>query len=285
MRTEHNQQRISCRQTQKKTITFLLIKLYLFSNGVAKMNEIEESLQCFQNISLFDIGKAQFMNRIDYKFILHKSKIPTILSDLKDEYFVLKIDDEIIQPYQTTYFDTSEDQMYLSHQNGHLNRFKIRNRFYELTKNSFLEVKMRNNKGRCIKKRVESTNQAGAFSESEQQFIQNNSPYESNGLEPKIKNQFYRITLVNKTYTDRVTIDLHPQFKNSEKTIKLDQLVIIEVKLDRYGRSVKILEVLKQHRIRRYRISKYCIGRALLEDDLKKNSFKPKLIKIKNEFT
>lgn len=249
------------------------------------MNIIEKSLRRFQTINLSETQKVQFMNRIDYKFLVHKSKVSAVLDDLAKDYYAVKVENQIIQLYHTTYFDTAEDQMYLSHQNGRLNRYKIRTRNYESTNNSFLEIKLRTNKGRCVKKRLESSNHTGLFSNSEQQFLAEHAPYAPHNLEPKIKNKFHRITLVNKSFTDRVTVDLHPQFKTDGQQILLDQLVIIEVKLDRYGRSVEILEVLKKHRIYSYRISKYCIGRALLEDDLKKNNFKPKLLKIENEFT
>lgn len=249
------------------------------------MNTIGKSLKRFQTISLSETCKVQFMNRIDYKFLVHKSKVPTILDNLALEYYVLEIASQLIQPYQTTYFDTVENQMYLSHQNGRLNRYKIRTRNYELTKDSFLEIKLRTNKGRCIKKRIKSSTQTGSFSNGEHQFLTVNAPYEPHRLEPKIESDFHRITLVNKVFTDRVTIDLHPAFKKDERKIQLNQLAIIEVKLDRCGQRVKILDVLKLHRIRHYRISKYCIGRALLEDDLKKNNFKPKLLRIENEFT
>ncbi|HKJ44069.1 MAG TPA: polyphosphate polymerase domain-containing protein, partial [Sunxiuqinia sp.] len=156
------------------------------------------------------------MNRIDYKFLLHKSQLPAVLDDLTDYYYVLQIEKEVIQTYNTIYFDTPDNQMYLSHQNGRLNRYKIRSRQYDLTKDQFLEVKLRTNKGRCIKKRMKSGEMNASFSADERQFLKQSAPYEAHELEPKIRNSFQRITLVSTRFEDRVTIDLSTKFGNRE---------------------------------------------------------------------
>lgn len=92
------------------------------------------------------------------------------------------------------------------------------------------------------------------------------------------------MTLVNNELTERITVDLFPAFEKGEKEIVLENLVIIEIKQDRDGKRSLMDEVLKAKRIQKQSFSKYCIGRSLLDDDLKKNNFKPLLLKLGREY-
>lgn len=249
------------------------------------MNSIKKSLLKFDRINLYEINKVKLMNRVDRKYCLHKSRLEEILDLLFDDYYVLEIIGETIQPYKTTYFDLPDDKMYMAHQNGKLNRHKIRIRKYNLTNEEYLEIKIKNNIGRSIKKRIKFNSDSNSFSGTEQSFLHNNTPYHAHALVPKIDNSFNRVTLISKQFNERVTIDILPYFKNDQSELLLNNLAIIEVKQGKYGQRSIIVEVLKKNKIRKQRISKYCIGRALLEENIKKNRFKPKLIRINKYFT
>ena len=56
--------------------------------------------------------------------------------------------------------------------------------------------------------------------------------------------------------------------------------MICELKQEKAVRSTPIHKVLKAYRIRPTRISKYCIGAGLFYEQLKKNRFKEKYIKL-----
>ena len=90
--------------------------------------------------------------------------------------------------------------------------------------------------------------------------------------------------MVDKNFTERVTIDTSPGFKIKDKEVVLDNLVIIEVKQSKASDPAKIIKVLQEHKIRSNAFSKYCVGRSLLEEKLKKNNFKPLLLKINKEY-
>jgi hypothetical protein len=90
--------------------------------------------------------------------------------------------------------------------------------------------------------------------------------------------------MVNNQFTERVTVDLAPKFSNEDNEICLNNLVIIEIKQSRSSDPAKITRVLQSMKIRRQGFSKYCVGRSLLEDDLKKNNFKPLILKIPKDF-
>jgi len=248
------------------------------------MNQIKNTLNQLNKVSLSDLDQVRLMNRTDQKFCLHINHLPKVLEAVQNDYSILAIEGETIFNYDNTYFDTPDDQMFLSHQNGKLNRHKIRLRKYVQTDNNFLEVKFKNNKGRTIKKRIEREGFESVFTNDELNFISNSTNYSGIQLEPKISSYFHRFTLVDKEFTERITIDMFPGFKNKDKEITLNNLVIIEIKQSKAAKPAVIVNVLKENKIRKQGFSKYCVGRALLEDEIKKNNFKPLLIKIGKEY-
>lgn len=249
------------------------------------MNLIQNTIQSFNKVTLADLGQVKLMNRIDHKFCLHRNQLPSILESLKSDYFVLEIQGKTIFLYDNTYFDTQDDRMYLSHHNGSGKRYKIRVRQYVQSKDNFLEVKFKNNKGWTKKVRIGRQEFDQEFRENENEFLQMTSPFKGLQLVPKIKSYFNRITLVNKQFTERVTIDLSLGFENHEKKITLENLAIIEIKQSRSKGTSLINEVLKASKVQDQGFSKYCIGRSLLDENLKRNNFKPLLIKLKKEYS
>lgn len=248
------------------------------------MNLLLNPLESFRRITLADLDRVKLMNRTDIKFCLHRKNLPGILELLKNEYQVLEIDDQIIFPYDNTYFDTPDDRMFINHQNGKRNRYKIRVRQYVQSEDNFLEIKFKNNKGRTIKERITRTNFLSEFEEHEFEFIRNSSPYSASMLQPKIRSSFDRITLTDNNFSERITIDTIPGFRNSEKEITLENLVIIEVKQSKANKTALMTKVLRENKIPEQGFSKYCIGRSLLEENIKKNNFKPTLLKIQKEY-
>lgn len=99
-------------------------------------------------------------------------------------------------------------------------------------------------------------------------------------LEPIIWNEFNRITLVNKTAKERLTIDLNLSFKTNHSSKSFDNLAIIELKQERFSRTSPFAQQLKLKHINPYKLSKYCIGMISVYNDLKYNRFKKKLIKM-----
>lgn len=248
------------------------------------MYQIKNAIKQIGEISLSDLDRVKLMNRVDQKFCLHINHLPAVIEAIQNHYFVLSIAGETIFDYINTYFDTHDDRMFLSHQNGKLNRFKIRIRKYIQTEDNFLEIKFKNNKGRTIKERIERPNFDPRLNYNEVNFISNTTCFSGLQIEPKIKNSFSRFTLVDKNFTERITFDIAPEFANNEKEITLNKLVIIEIKQSKTAEPAMICKVLKEMKIRKQGFSKYCIGRALLDEKIKKNSFKPLLLKIRKEF-
>ena len=105
----------------------------------------------FDPIRLDEMNEVKLMNRVDRKYWFHLDRLENLLHSIKNDYFILNIDGQSILPYATSYFDTTQNNMYTSHVNGKLNRYKVRRRTYVSTGISFLEVKFKSNKGKTIK--------------------------------------------------------------------------------------------------------------------------------------
>ncbi|MFW5832391.1 MAG: VTC domain-containing protein, partial [Prolixibacteraceae bacterium] len=161
--------------------------------------------------------------------------------------------------------------------NKKLNRYKVRRRKYSSNDCAFFEIKFKNNKKKTIKKRIKSVFEAGELHDRESQFLTGNTPFESSMLQPGLYNQFYRITLIHKERKDRCTIDLQPEFRNGHGKLQYNDLVIFELKRGKSLKSSPMIHILKKLKIRQRGLSKYCTGKALLNPQLKRNAFKPRL--------
>lgn len=243
------------------------------------LDRIDHILKSFESISLSEMDDVQLMNRTDTKFMLSRSAFESILPALAEDYRVLEINGHRISRYQTLYYDTKNFALYLAHHNGKKNRSKIRKRKYIESDLSFLEIKLKSNSGRTIKSRIRLDKYSDEFSERELNFIHSKTP--STGIpEPKLENSFRRITLVNRSLPERVTIDLDVAFENPEKRTELTHLVIAEVKQENVNRHSTFMKMVKQRIIRPEGVSKYCLGVALLYPGIKSNTFKEKILKI-----
>ncbi|UCH15306.1 MAG: polyphosphate polymerase domain-containing protein, partial [Bacteroidales bacterium] len=195
-------------------------------------------------------------------------------------YKILEINNERIHLYKNQYFDTSDFEMYLNHHNGKRNRYKIRCRNYDVSDVAFLEIKFKTNKDRTIKKRI-NNNCSTNLNRISSEFIETNSPYKYDELIPKLKNNFHRITLAHKHDKERITLDFNLSytcdFAGIKKQHDLPNLAICEVKREGFSNTSEFMTILRSEDIRQSRMSKYCIGAALLNSDLKKNQFKAKL--------
>lgn len=239
--------------------------------------ELDINTDGFQPITLDKMDQVKLMNRRDTKYWFHKDQISEILDAVASDYYILAIDGEQKLPYTTNYFDTEKSAMYLAHHNGKLNRYKVRRRKYIQSNISFLELKFKTNKGRTIKKRIPADYEKGSFTEEEQLFISENTPFDAPELQLSLVNAFTRITLINKKFTERCTIDFDLKFTIGDRMEKLDNLVIVEVKTEGKPANSPLAKALFTRRVKSSGFSKYCVGKALVDKQLKQNAFKAKL--------
>jgi hypothetical protein len=224
------------------------------------------------------MDSVKLLNRTDTKFVIPKDTFARILPNLKDSYKVLEIKNKRIAKYKTLYFDTINFDFYKHHHNGWPNRYKVRMRKYIDSDLCYLEIKNKK-KGRTLKKRIQIPDFEEEMSKASLKFIHDIIPNNIH-LRKKLWNSFNRITLVNKTDTERLTLDIGLGFQWNEKDLSLSNVIIGEVKQEKVNRSSPFMKLLKENGVRPMRVSKYCIGAKLLYPELKNNRFKEKHIHI-----
>ena len=222
---------------------------------------------------------VKLMSRTDTKFAFKANKMPLLLQELMPFYRILAIDGKLIHDYKSLYYDTDNRKFYLDHHNGRVNRNKIRFREYVGSKLTFLEIKLKNNKGKTIKKRIKVDAISKELSEKQQNYIEKiiGKPINVN---PKQWINFSRITFVHKTQKERLTMDVNLTFENENEKGDLKNIVIAEVKQERMSRSSDFMRIAKEMSILPIKISKYCISTLSLNPELKHNKFKEKLLFI-----
>lgn len=239
------------------------------------MSELKEAItliEKMESISLKDMDRVSLMDRVDTKFYFHERHLAPILEAIQEHYQVLEIEKVRIMPYESMYYDTQDRQMLRWHQNGKLNRYKIRRRKYVLTGQDYLEIKFKSNKGNTEKtRRLFDVNK-----EEDRKFILENTPFSLSDLEKVLNNSFQRIMLVNRKSAERVTIDLNVSFGEGDdkEMTKLEKLVVLEVKSERNGGMSELEKVLKELKIYPNGFSKFITGMYIFHKDLKFNRFK-----------
>jgi hypothetical protein len=242
----------------------------------------DRDLEALQPITLEEMKSVKLMNRVDAKFLTDEATLRGVLADAAAAgYRVLVTEGQRQSPYDSVYFDTPQLRMFYDHRNKHLVRQKVRTRCYVRSGQAFLEIKRKNNHGRTSKKRTElpvadmkdfSANQDACA------YLARHSWFTQADLSPVLETLFTRITLVNPSLTERLTIDTQLQFKNFRTQLEttLQDAVVIELKQD--GRaSSQMRNIFLEHRIKPVRVSKYCIAVTLTDPGAISGRFKMKV--------
>lgn len=240
--------------------------------------KLADTMGLFDAIALDEMKNIQLMNRIDTKFVISLNSLYLLLEEAVPHYFALDLEDERQAPYHTIYLDTVRKDMYHAHHNGKAAREKIRIRTYESSCQTFLEVKNKDNRGRTDKKRVAIADEESWQKAEPLQFLARHTCYPSLHLFPQLENRFNRITLVNRSRTERLTIDTDLSFHNLQNDVHVQVPPVAIVELKREGRIYSpMYEVMMKLRIRPAGFSKYCMGCAMTDAQLKQNRLKPKI--------
>jgi hypothetical protein len=239
-----------------------------------------DTLNTYGKITLEEMDSVKLMDRTDTKYCFREDQLAEILNAVQPSYKALEINEKRLATYHTLYYDTENLDLYNRHHNGLLNRYKIRHRTYVDSNLGFLEVKFKNNKGRTIKTRIKKREVPELFADETENFLRKELPFNPDTLQPRVWVNYKRITLVSRNSPERLTIDTGLEFIKKDGIVKMENLVIAEVKQDKKQLS-EFIRLMKQHHIREGGISKYCLAIINMEENIKKNSFKPKLLTLK----
>lgn len=243
------------------------------------MNNIEHILNGFNAVSLEELDRVKLQNRIDSKFIMSEAELALVLEGIRNEQFVLEIENKRLFEYKTIYFDTPDFQFFKDHHNGCINRVKVRCREYVDSHLCFYEIKRKLYGTRTDKQRKIIAELFNEVPDAEYDLIEYKR-LQNKPIEKKLTNSFKRITLTNTDFTERITIDLGIQFSKGKLSMPLEDVVVIEVKQGKSNHFSNTIQVLKSLGIRPSSFSKYAIGVSLLYPEIKHNNFNPILRSI-----
>lgn len=246
----------------------------------ASMTSLETLMGQFDPITLKEMDDVALLDRTDTKYVLQMGHLQHALAQLTDCYRVLTVQGNRLNHYQTVYFDTPTFDLYTRHHDGSKNRYKVRSREYVDSHLAFLEVKFKTNKNRTIKSRMQTPDVVTEFDADTANFVHDHCPNDPALLEPKLWNQFIRITLVSKTSVERLTLDINLEFQRDRAQVALPGIVIAEVKQDGFDRQSDFIRQMRGMGVRPSGFSKYCMGVASLYDEVKKNNFKPQMLRV-----
>jgi len=239
------------------------------------LKSFNDILNDFEPVQLSQIDSVKLLNRVDTKFLIKVSDLSDLLLKLEDDYFILEINGVRMSNYRTLYYDTPYFYFYYQHQCGRFSRLKIRLRTYMETGQSFLEIKVKNNHSKTSKNRIPIPDSDSLKEKSYKNFLKScTDKYKE--IIPVVDVAYSRITLVNKAFTERLTIDTGLNFKNETSSAGYSGLCILELKQDKSARS-PLREILREKRIFESSLSKYCLGIASLYPEVKKNNIKEKI--------
>lgn len=244
-----------------------------------KLTEQLPDLISFAPLTLEQLNEASLQCRYESKYLFSNARLPQILNELKDDYYILEIEGIRQFQYLTRYFDTDDFRLFQDHHNGYGGRIKVRQRQYLESGQIFFEMKSKKAEIRTDKQRLQISKLSPELSNEELALI-NSSRFESSQLELKLSNDFTRITLCNFARTERVTIDTAVKFRNEEKSIALNGISLMEVKQERIDLQSPAIKAMKRNHIFESSCSKYAIGASLLYPTLKRNNLKPVLLKL-----
>lgn len=256
-----------------------------------KMEQLENNLSCFNGTSLESLDLIKLMKRYDTKFVFHRNKLDAVFDFLRKGYSVLEIDKKRVFKYENLYYDTDDYFFYHQHHNRRVNRYKVRCRKYIESNECYFEIKFKNNKMKTIKTRIlldnkeilnELTQESKEFAKKSV-LINNGTGNIIDRIKPSILISFNRITFADHINKERLTFDINLTFTDKDfHSQTINNLIIAELKSENASLNSPFFQYLKGLKIFPGRFSKYCMGIASTEKNVKTNRFKKRLLNLNN---
>ncbi len=242
-----------------------------------QIDHIQQLLEHFDPISLAEMQSVSLLDRIDTKYLIGISQLYPTLAQMTAQYRVLDINHIRLNQYQTLYFDTPNFTLYHDHHNQWGSRYKVRARKYVESNLAFFEVKHKTNQHRTVKSRIQIPDVITHLEGQIDSFVDTYTPYDAQALEPKLWNDYLRMTFVSKQRQERLTLDLNVEFLWGNTYRILSGLAIAEVKQAQFSQQSDFIRQMRGLGIRPASFSKYTAGVYSLYDHVKKNNFKPQI--------
>jgi hypothetical protein len=250
---------------------------------------LESCIAPFNRATLEDAARVSFLHRYDTKFVFGTECVPAFLNAIKDDYSLLEIEGVTAQAYNTFYFDTPDLLCFNLHHNKRARRFKFRTRKYMSNGKIYNEIKQKLNTGKTIKFRqrrdamntehpvLPALDDLSVFDESFVALLGANGYGNIGKLVPTLHVSFNRLTFLNKTFAERMTLDLGLGYGYGGAELKLNDTAIVELKRERGPQQTVAQGYFRSIHKCPSGFSKYTIGISLTHAEAKKNRFLPKI--------
>ena len=241
---------------------------------------LDAALQGFQPVSLAELDRLNFTDRLDSKSLFAERLLPEFLEQLIPHYNILEQQGKRIFQYESLYFDTPKLKLFSDHHRGIGHRHKIRYRTYLDTNATFFEIKTKNNKGRNHKLRVPVTQMLVPLPHNLKTIIREQTQLDPDTLLPTLSVTLNRITLIHRDGSEKITFDSDIHFNFSGNSKNLEGIAITEVKQKKFNPESPFFQIQHSLGIRPASVSKYCLGISLLDKERKANRFKAGLLRL-----
>lgn len=222
------------------------------------------------------VAQRSLQRRADTKFLFGIDQLREILAERVDDFALVQASGASLANYGNLYFDTATHGCLYDHHRGRRDRYKVRVRHHVDRQLSSLEVKRKTRADLTEKVRTPLAFGQEAFGREHSDFIQRNSPMGLETLQPALRVDFCRLTLVGKEHEERATFDVWLRFGGRGRHVHLpDRLVVCEIKQPKFWARSPLMMALRGHRLRPFRMSKYCAAASFLLPHLKLNRFRP----------
>ena len=233
-------------------------------------SELTSKLKEFTTISLEQLNASMsFLERIEAKYLLSLNHLDKILEAFQDKFYVLNINDVSVFSYDNIYMDTKDYLFYKQHEQGEIQRIKVRTRHY-VDSGDLVYFEFKLKEGGLLRKfRYPCGLEGhGLMTRDAQRFYTSlcqslSLSYSKEAIFPSVQTRCKRITLCSKTSDERVTIDFDVELNDlrdkSGRWIKLGNVAILESKsTSEKCYSSKVMK--KLHIKEASGCSKYCLG-------------------------
>ena len=247
------------------------------STKTALPDWMPETLGRFPEATATLLEERALLQRVDTKFILNSDALHQVLRQVHGKYALLTAEGATAAQYKTLYFDTRNYDCLREHHRGRRPRHKIRIRHYLDRKLTYLEIKNKTNANRTIKARQQIPFLQETIGRNERSFINEHNPIAAESLQPSLRTDFHRITLVGLETMERATFDLDLSFQKSSDDARIPGAVIAEIKQDRFRARSPVMLALRQAHVLPVSISKYCTAATLLLPSVPMQRYLPKV--------
>lgn len=228
--------------------------------------------------------EAALLDRVDRKYLVPLTVLPTLLHRLPASAEVLRVDGRDRFGYDTVYFDTPDLRSFRTAARRRPVRWKVRTRTYTDSDASWIEVKLRDRRGRTVKHRQPRTaGEPTSLTEADRAFVRGFEDGRSldeaalAALVPTLRTGYRRVTLHEPVSASRATVDLGLRGSLVEvdgpgRAVDLCGYAVVETKTA--GRPGPVDRVLWDLGYRPVRFSKYGTSMVALRPELPSNRWR-----------